>query len=163
MIIGERNGKDRVKKENNKVFTYDQLRELRDSLKVPIAEDESNKQDRVFRKYYRVCGLFGVSSSTRPLIDALKHHPIVARCFVLKLWNELVDLCINVCSTLTADDTVSNKYESKYCGLPMTKTESSQYIHVLNDMISVNDYTTIQDEALQFAIDTIKEKYNGKK
>ena len=44
-----------------------------------------------------------------------------------------------------------------------TKTNAAQYIHVLNDMISVNDYTTIQDEALQFAIDAIKEKYNGER
>lgn len=47
MIIGERNGKDRVKKENNKVFTYGQLEELRDSLVVPMDEVGSNKQDHI--------------------------------------------------------------------------------------------------------------------
>lgn len=152
-----------MKKENNKLFTYDQLRELRDSLTVPITEDESNKQDRVFRKYYSICSLFDVCSSTRPLIDALKHHPIAARCFVLKLWNALVELCINVCSTLTTDDIKNDEYKSKCYGLPVTKTESSQYDHVLNDMISEDDYTTIQDEALRFAINTIQEKYNGER
>ena len=40
MIIGERNGKDRVKKENNKVFTYGQLEELRNSLALSIGEVE---------------------------------------------------------------------------------------------------------------------------
>ena len=53
MIIGERNGKDRVKKENNKVFTYGQLEELRNSLALSIGEVESsNKQDHILRKYY---------------------------------------------------------------------------------------------------------------
>jgi hypothetical protein len=53
--------------------------------------------------------------------------------------------------------------ESRFQKPLSTKINAEQYIHVLNDMISVNDYTTIQDEALQFAIDAIKEKYNGEK
>lgn len=67
--------------------------------------------------------------------------------------------CINACDILTVND-IENR-DSK--NLLSTKINAAQYIHVLNDMISVNDYTTIQDEALQFAIDTIKEKYNGER
>lgn len=159
MIIGERNGKDRVKKENNKVFTYGQLEELRDSLVVPMGEVESNKQDHILRKYYNICSLLDAFQLTKPLVDELKCQPIAARYFVFSLWNELVNSCINACDTLTVND-IENR-DSK--NLLSTKTNAAQYIHVLNDMISINDYTTIQDEALQFAIDTIKEKYNGER
>lgn len=159
MIIGERNGKDRVKKENNKVFTYGQLEELRDSLTLPMNEVESNKRDHILRKYYNICSLLDTFQLTKPLVDELKCQPIAARYFVLSLWNELVNSCINACDTLTVND-IENR-DSK--NLLSTKINAAQYIHVLNDMISVNDYTTIQDEALQFAIDTIKEKYNGEK
>ena len=156
MIIGERNGKDRVKKENNKVFTYGQLEELRNSLALSIGEVESsNKQDHILRKYYNICSLLDTFQLTKPLVDELKRHPIAARYFVLSLWNELVDSC----DTLTVND-IENRDSEK---LLSTKTNAAQYIHVLNDMISINDYTTIQDEALQFAIDTIKEKYNGER
>ena len=151
MIIGERNGKDRVKKENNKVFTYGQLEELRDSLVVPMGEVGSNKQDHILRKYYNICSLLDAFQLTKPLV--------AARYFVFSLWNELVNSCINACDTLTVND-IENR-DSK--NLLSTKTNAAQYIHVLNDMISINDYTTIQDEALQFAIDTIKEKYNGER
>lgn len=163
MIIGERNGRSVVKKENNEVFTYGQLEELRNNLAVSITEDESYEKDCVLRKYYKTCSSLNTCSLTRPLIDGLKHRPIATRFFVFKLWNELVDLCVNVCSTMVTDDVKSRGYESEYCGFLSTKIEAAQYIHVLNDMISVNDYTTIQDEALQFAIDTIKEKYNGER
>lgn len=157
MIIGERNGKDRVKKENNKVFTYGQLEELRNSLALSIGEVESsNKQDHILRKYYNICSLLDTFQLTKPLVDELKRHPIAARYFVLSLWNELVDSCLNACDTLTVND-IENRDSEK---LLSTKINAAQYIHVLNDMISINDYTTIQDEALQFAIDTIKEKYN---
>lgn len=159
MIIGERNGKDRVKKENNKVFTYGQLEELRDSLTLPMNGVESNKQDHILRKYYNICSLLDTFQLTKPLVDELKCKPIAARYFVFSLWNELVNSCINACDTLTVDD-IENQDSEK---LLFTKANAAQYIHVLNDMISVNDYTTIQDEALQFAIDTIKEKYNGEK
>lgn len=159
MIIGERNGKDRVKKENNKVFTYGQLEELRDSLVVPMSEVESNKQDHILRKYYNICSLLDTFQLTKPLVDELKCQPIAARYFVFSLWNKLVNSCINACDTLTVND-IENR-DSK--NLLSTKINAAQYIHVLNDMISVNDYTTIQDEALQFAIDTIKEKYNGER
>ena len=159
MIIGERNGKDRVKKENNKVFTYGQLEELRDSLALPMDEVGSNKQDHILRKYYNICSLLDMFQLTKPLVDALKCQPIAARYFVFSLWNELVNSCINACDTLTVND-IENRDSEK---LLSTKTNAAQYIHVLNDMISVNDYTTIQDEALQFAIDAIKEKYNGER
>lgn len=148
-----------MKKENNNVFTYGQLEELRDSLTLPMNEVESNKQDHILRKYYNICSLLDMFQLTKPLVDELKCQPIAARYFVFSLWNELVNSCINVCDTLTVND-IENRDSEK---LLSTKTNAEQYIHVLNDMISVNDYTTIQDEALQFAIDTIKEKYNGEK
>lgn len=148
-----------MKKENNKVFTYGQLEELRDRLTLPMNEVESNKQDHILRKYYNICSLLDMFQLTKPLVDELKCQPIAARYFVFSLWNELVNSCINVCDTLTVND-IENRDSEK---LLSTKTNAEQYIHVLNDMISVNDYTTIQDEALQFAIDTIKEKYNGEK
>lgn len=141
MIIGERNGKDRVKKENNKVFTYGQLEELRDSLTLPMNEVESNKRDHILRKYYNICSLLDTFQLTKPLVDELKCQPIAARYFVLSLWNELVNSCINACDTLTVND-IENR-DSK--NLLSTKINAAQYIHVLNDMISVNDYTTIQD------------------
>lgn len=150
---------NRVKKEDNKVFTYGQLEELRDSLVVPMDEVGSNKQDHILRKYYNICSLLDAFQLTKPLVDELKCQPIAARYFVFSLWNELVNSCINACDTLTVND-IENR-DSK--NLLSTKINARQYIHVLNDMISVNDYTTIQDEALQFAIDAIKEKYNGKK
>jgi hypothetical protein len=150
---------NRVKKEDNKVFTYGQLEELRDSLVVPMDEVGSNKQDHILRKYYNICSLLDAFQLTKPLVDELKCQPIAARYFVFLLWNELVNSCINACDTLTVND-IENR-DSK--NLLSTKINAAQYIHVLNDMISVNDYTTIQDEALQFAIDTIKEKYNGER
>ncbi len=148
-----------MKKEDNKVFTYGQLEELRDSLVVPMDEVGSNKQDHILRKYYNICSLLDAFQLTKPLVDELKCQPIAARYFVFLLWNELVNSCINACDTLTVND-IENR-DSK--NLLSTKINAAQYIHVLNDMISVNDYTTIQDEALQFAIDTIKEKYNGER
>lgn len=148
-----------MKKEDNKVFTYGQLEELRDSLVVPMDEVGSNKQDHILRKYYNICSLLDAFQLTKPLVDELKCQPIAARYFVFLLWNELVNSCINACDTLTVND-IENR-DSK--NLLSTKINAAQYIHVLNDMISVNDYTTIQDEALQFAIDAIKEKYNGEK
>lgn len=159
MILGERNGKDRVKKENNKVFTYGQLEELRDSLALPMDEVGSNKQDHILRKYYNICSLLDTFQLTKPLVDELKCQPIAARYFVFSLWNELVNSCISVCGTLTVNDIENRDFKKPLS----TKTNAAQYIHVLNDMISVNDYTTIQDEALQFAIDAIKEKYNGER
>lgn len=148
-----------MKKEDNKVFTYGQLEELRDSLVVPMDEVGSNKQDHILRKYYNICSLLDAFQLTKLLVDELKCQPIAARYFVFLLWNELVNSCINACDTLTVND-IENR-DSK--NLLSTKINAAQYIHVLNDMISVNDYTTIQDEALQFAIDTIKEKYNGER
>lgn len=148
-----------MKKEDNKVFTYGQLEELRDSLVVPMDEVGSNKQDHILRKYYNICSLLDAFQLTKPLVDELKCQPIAARYFVFLLWNELVNSCINACDTLTVND-IENR-DSK--NLLSTKINAAQYIHVLNDMISVNDYTTIQDEALQFTIDTIKEKYNGER
>lgn len=148
-----------MKKEDNKVFTYGQLEELRDSLVVPMDEVGSNKQDHILRKYYNICSLLDAFQLTKPLVDELKCQPIAARYFVFLLWNELVNSCINACDTLTVND-IENR-DSK--NLLSTKINAAQYIHVLNDMISVNDYTTIEDEALQFAIDTIKEKYNGER
>lgn len=148
-----------MKKEDNKVFTYGQLEELRDSLVVPMDEVGLNKQDHILRKYYNICSLLDAFQLTKPLVDELKCQPIAARYFVFLLWNELVNSCINACDTLTVND-IENR-DSK--NLLSTKINAAQYIHVLNDMISVNDYTTIQDEALQFAIDTIKEKYNGER
>lgn len=148
-----------MKKEDNKMFTYGQLEELRDSLVVPMDEVGSNKQDHILRKYYNICSLLDAFQLTKPLVDELKCQPIAARYFVFLLWNELVNSCINACDTLTVND-IENR-DSK--NLLSTKINAAQYIHVLNDMISVNDYTTIQDEALQFAIDTIKEKYNGER
>lgn len=148
-----------MKKEDNKVFTYGQLEELRDSLVVPMDEVGSNKQDHILRKYYNICSLLDAFQLTKPLVDELKCQPIAARYFVFLLWNELVNSCINACDTLTVND-IENR-DSK--NLLSTKINAAQYIHVLNDMISVNDYITIQDEALQFAIDTIKEKYNGER
>ena len=146
-----------MKKENNKVFTYGQLEGLRDSLTLSMNEGESNKQDHILRKYYNICSLLDAFQLTKPLIDELKCQPIAARYFVFSLWNELVNSCINACDTV---NDIENRDSEK---LLSTKANAVQYIHVLNDMISVNDYTTIQDEALQFAIDTIKEKYNGEK
>lgn len=84
MIIGERNGKDRMKKENNKVFTYGQLEELRDSLTLPMNEVESNKQDHILRKYYNICSLLDMFQLTKPLVDELKCQPIAARYFVFR-------------------------------------------------------------------------------
>ena len=129
-----------MKKENNKVFTYGQLEELRDSLTLPMNEAESNKRDHILRKYYNICSLLDTFQLTKPLVDELKCQPIAARYFVFSLWNELVNSCINACDTLTVND-IENRDSEK---LLSTKTNAAQYIHVLNDMISVNDYTTWQ-------------------
>ena len=88
-----------MKKENNKVFTYGQLEELRDSLALPMDEVGSNKQDHILRKYYNICSLLDTFQLTKPLVDELKCQPIAARYFVFSLWNELVNSCINACDT----------------------------------------------------------------